>query len=150
MTIRSASLSDSDRLAQLRGAYAEEQKGLEPTDTDFGERFATWFVATWPMSRWQVAEIDGTIVGTVHMFVHVRMPMPGYDPGGWGNVSLVYVQPAHRAAGVGRALILAMEQEARELGLSKLLSKPTVKAAPLYRRCWYEPADSHLVHTIEP
>jgi len=82
------------------------------------------------------------------MFTHSRMPMPTYDPGGCGYISLLYVHPAHRGNGVGARLLRTIEHDALSLGFSKLLLNPTTKAIPLYQRCGYHPADSHMVHDL--
>jgi GNAT superfamily N-acetyltransferase len=102
------------------------------------------------VSCWRIAELERTLVGVVHMFTHVRMPMPNYDPGGWGYVSLLYVQPEHRGNGLGARLLEANEQEARSQGFSKVLLDPTERATPLYHRCGYRRADSYLVHELAP
>lgn len=148
-TIRNAQLSDLPALAALRCSYAAERKGLQPdTDATFTERFAEWYRDTAPISSWRVADTGQTLVGLVHMFTHARMPMPTYDSGGWGYVSLLYVQPEHRGNGLGARLLRTIEQEAVALGFSKLLLNPTAKAIPLYERCGYRSADSYMVHDI--
>lgn len=77
-----------------------------------------------------------------------RMPMPTYDPGGWGYVSLLYVLPTHRGQGLGAQLFYAAERDAMKMGLSRVLLHPTEKAIPLCRRCGYQTADSYMVHSL--
>jgi len=150
-TIRVPNASDIPGLASLRVKYAEEQKDVSAAgDKDFQRRFDAWYNATAAVSCWRIAELDQTLVGVVHMFKHLRMPIPNYDPGGWGYVSLLYVQPEYRGNGLGARLLQAIEQEASSLGFSKVLLNPTEKATPLYHRCGYRPADSHLVHKLAP
>ena len=149
--IRVPNGADIPALASLRGDYAEEQKQVsQASDEDFQRRFDDWYRVTAAVSRWRVAEIDQSLVGVVHMFTHVRMPMPAYDPGGWGYVSLLYVRPEHRGNGLGAQLLHEIEKEARSLGYSAVLLNPTGKALPLYQRCGYRPADSYLVHKLAP
>jgi RimJ/RimL family protein N-acetyltransferase len=56
-----------------------------------------------------VAEVDGRIAG----FVGVG---PSRDPDADGELYVIYVDPAHWGAGVGRELIRAGEARMRELG----------------------------------
>jgi RimJ/RimL family protein N-acetyltransferase len=56
-----------------------------------------------------VAEVDGRIAG----FVGVG---PSRDPDADGELYVIYVDPAHWGAGVGRELIRAGEARIRELG----------------------------------
>lgn len=150
-SIRVPNACDIPGLASLRGEYAEEQRDVSAADDrDFECRFGDWYSSTAAVSCWRVAELERTLVGVVHMFKHLRMPMPNYDPGGWGYVSLLYVQPEHRGNGLGARLLQSIEQEAGLLGFSKVLLNPTEKAAPLYHRCGYRPADSYLVHKLAP
>lgn len=58
-----------------------------------------------------------------------------WDPNGW--VTLLYVAPELAGRGVGRALLGAVEAEARALGLPGLRLKATVTAAPFYRSLGY-------------
>ena len=55
--------------------------------------------------------------------------------------SLVVVAD-HRGAGIGRALIAALEQEARELGVQRL-HLLTTTAAPFFSTMGYAPSDRH-------
>ncbi|GAB3917620.1 hypothetical protein GCM10011575_31220 [Microlunatus endophyticus] len=149
LRIRILQSSDLPVLAALRCSHAEEQKGLSAaSDLQFGDRFSEWYRNTAAVSRWQVADTGVALVGLLHMFTHFRMPMPTYDSGGWGYVSLLYVQPEHRGTGIGGRLLRTIEQDALSLGFSKLLLNPTDKAIPLYRRCGYRPADSYMVHDL--
>lgn len=150
MTIRVAQDADLPALAALRCSYAEEQKGLSAaSDMHFIERFSEWYRSTAAVSRWQVADTGQELTGLVHMFTHFRMPMPTYDSGGWGYVSLLYVRPEHRGDGIGARLLRTVEQDAIALGFSKLLLNPTEKAVPLYKRCGYRAADAYMVHDLQ-
>jgi GNAT superfamily N-acetyltransferase len=84
------------------------------------------------------------------MFVHDRMPMPTYDTGGWGYVSLLYVRRDHRGRGLGTQLLSAVERTAVEMGLSKLLLHPADKAVPLYQRSGHRLASTYMVHNLIP
>lgn len=59
-----------------------------------------------------------------------------WDPNGW--VTLLYVDPTQARRGLGRALLGAVEAEAKLLGLPGLRLKATVTAAPFYRGLGYQ------------
>lgn len=97
-----------------------------PPDPDVRRRVAGWLVAEWPhlfpddtaewyLDEWArgdangaapphcvVAVEDGEIVGTASVVIDDELPGAS-EPGPW--LAAVYVLPAHRGRGAGRALV---------------------------------------------
>jgi GNAT superfamily N-acetyltransferase len=65
-----------------------------------------------------VAELDGEVRGTA-FFTICLDSMYGFQP--YGVVENVIVDPSFRGRGVGRALMVAIEGEARSAGCTKLM-----------------------------
>ncbi len=62
---------------------------------------------------------------------------------GIGEIKRMYVAPAARGRGVGRAVLSALEGEARRLGVRRILLETGIRqtvALALYRRAGYWPA----------
>lgn len=84
------------------------------------DNFRTWIA----QSHVFVAERDGAIVGVAALT-------------GEGEISLNYVRPACRFTGVSRALLLALEERARDLGLQECTLETTQTALQFYRAAGY-------------
>ena len=54
-----------------------------------------------------------------------------------GQVEAVYVLPDRQGEGIGRALLLALEDKARAAGLKRLQLSATLNAVPFYERAGY-------------
>lgn len=65
-----------------------------------------------------VAEVEGKVIG--QMMGVLRDPYPVFEPGRYGHVSDVVVNPKTRRSGVGRALFEAVKQWFRQHGVSYL------------------------------
>lgn len=86
------------------------------------ETVAGWFSA--PSNCGMVAECDGKLVG-VGLVTQA------------GKICLCYVLPEVLGTGVGSALLLALEQQAREWGVSVLKLNSTRTASAFYQRHGY-------------
>jgi GNAT superfamily N-acetyltransferase len=65
----------------------------------------------------------------------------------------MYVQPAYRRTGVGRAVLTALEARARALGYARLRLETGVRqpeAIALYRAAGYEPIEPYGLYRDEP
>jgi len=74
------------------------------------------------------------------------------DPGS-GEVKRMYVEPAARGTGVAAALLRALEDHARDLGISRLLLETGTgqpDAIRFYRREGYEPIEAYGPYRGEP
>jgi GNAT superfamily N-acetyltransferase len=86
----------------------------------------------------------------LNLLVFTRMPRPrsAAVPGGpdrWGYVANVYVLPAARDAGVGRALRDAVLAHADAEGFARLVLSPSERSVPFYERAGFVPATSLMV-----
>ncbi|HKB61288.1 MAG TPA: GNAT family N-acetyltransferase [Burkholderiales bacterium] len=57
-----------------------------------------------------------------------------------GEVRLCYLAPGAQGQGLGKAILGALEEKAREWGLRRLHLESTVSARPFYERVGYRPA----------
>lgn len=96
---------------------------------DWGDR-RSWFefATTQPESRPIVAEADGVLVGTG----------VGTVNGAVGWVGTIWVDPAHRGAGLGRALTEAVIDDLERAGCRTLLLVATDQGRLLYERMGFE------------
>jgi GNAT superfamily N-acetyltransferase len=103
-TIRDASLGDSAAVAALLG-----QLGYPAGADDVAARIRR-LAATG--DRLVVAELGGKVVGLADL--HVSPSLEYDEPA--GKLAALVVDEAHRGSGIGRALVEAMEAEARARG----------------------------------
>lgn len=52
-----------------------------------------------------------------------------------GQIDAIFVRPSHMGRGVGRAMMVYLEAEAKALGVTEMRLDATLNAAPFYRRC---------------
>jgi ribosomal protein S18 acetylase RimI-like enzyme len=87
-----------------------------------------------------VAELDGSVVGAI---AHIRpgAPRSAIYPDDWSVIRMLVVDPAQRGAGIGRQLVTACLQRAREAGAPVIglhTSPIMAHALSLYTRIGFE------------
>lgn len=82
-----------------------------------------------------VAELEGRVVGEAEFVLNGEPPPYGPSL----HLSLLFVHANHAGRGVGRALVQAGEEIARERGCVALTVQPERTAEPFYRRVGFEP-----------
>lgn len=138
MNVRVAGEGDLDALAALRLAWNEEHQGHAIDDPAFVAAFVAWMVAEAPTRTFFLAELDGEPVGMANVKRYERMPAAGMASAGWwGYVGNVFVLPAHRDAGIGAALMEALQAWAWDNGFEHLRLAPSSKAVRFYERLGY-------------
>lgn len=116
-TIRDATEDDLDGVARLYGHEVLNGTAtfeLEPpTRDEMGRRFASVQRHGLP---WLVAELDGAFAG--YAYASPFRPRPAYRYGVEGSI---YVEATARGRGVGRALLEALVERVRAMGLRHVI-----------------------------
>jgi GNAT superfamily N-acetyltransferase len=147
-SIRSAGPEDVAVLTRLREQWAAEQRGGAEDDPGFAEVFSGWFEREAQHRLTWLAEASGTAVGMLNMLVFTRMPKPARRTSCWGYVANVYVDAAHRDAGVGRMLLDAALGHARAHDFVRVVLSPSERSVPFYERAGFAPATSLMVNDL--
>jgi ribosomal protein S18 acetylase RimI-like enzyme len=129
MIIRPATLADAGDLARMNAAFNGE--------SDSAAQIAARLAACAEIETAILAEVDGQIGGFACLRV---VPCVLYaEP--YAELTELYVEPACRRRGVGRALLAHAEQLARARGASELLimtGTGNAAAQALYRAAGYD------------
>lgn len=122
MSIRLAEAEDIDAVAQLWEALVAYHRDLDdslpPAAPQGARRYARRLFDRLddPMARVLVADLDGQVVGYVlGVIVDLAPEMFAQDASGF--LADIYVDAAHRRAGIGTALVAALTAWFREKGL---------------------------------
>ena len=135
--VRVAVTSDVAALARLRYEF---RAGIEPaaeSEPAFVERCTGWMLerlrsgGSW---RCWVGHLRGAIVGTAWLQLIEKLPNPVREPERHGYISSLYVQPVHRGAGLGSALLTACLREADAMAVDAVILWPTPESRSLYVR----------------
>jgi len=89
------------------------------------DNFARWLASG--DNHLVVAELDSVIGGVASLRSD-------------GEIQLCYVAPGSQRVGIGTALLVALESQARASGLRKLVLNSTTGARPFYERNGYSPS----------
>lgn len=116
-TIRDATEDDLDAVARLYGREVLNGTATfelqPPTRDEMARRFAAVKRHDLP---WLVAELDGAFAG--YAYASPFRPRPAYRYGVEGSI---YVEPAARGQGVGRALLKTLIERVRVMGLRHII-----------------------------
>lgn len=145
MLIRPATDEDTDELARLRWEFRIES-GTPATRTyeTFVEEFRAFardaFAdgASW---RAWVADDDGRLVGCAWLRLIERVPHPNktLDERPIAYVTNMFIEPSHRNAGLGRALLDHALDFAREREVDGVVLWPSDRSRPFYERAGFGP-----------
>ena len=94
-----------------------------------------------------VAEANGSVIGFVSVWTRYRSSEPNDDPAENGLVSDLFVSAKHRGGGVGRALLRAAEERARQAGADTLrlwVKAGNSAALSLYSAQGFEQSEIYL------
>lgn len=131
--IRRAVPDDAYTLARLRHEMWNEMDPDRPAASDYRERLFVYWYETLSAGRtvaW-LAEGAAGPVGMVALLLHHHPPVP-ISERRRGYVTAVYVRPESRRQGLGRALMEAAIDFAREQGLQRLELRTSQAGRPLY------------------
>jgi GNAT superfamily N-acetyltransferase len=136
-TVRLASPVDLPAVATLRRAWTEETAGGSIDDPGFERRLADWYQRQGAQRLVWLGELGGKTVGMLNLQVFERMPRPGRDGGSWGYIANAFVLATFRNLGIGRQLLDAAIQHAREHRFSRLVLNPSTRSVPFYVRAGF-------------
>jgi len=147
MRIRDATLADLDFIAAANTALAAESEGqaLDPALLLPGIRAVLDDPA---LGRYYLAEVDGQVTGQL---------MTTYEWSDWRNgvflwIQSVYVLPAHRGAGVFRALFQHLAGLAREdpriCGIRLYVDRDNEAAQEVYARLGLHRSNYGIMETV--
>ena len=100
------------------------------------------YLASGQWSIWVAEDPAGArrLIANAFMQRVDKVPRPYQRPGSWGYITNVYVDPAWRDQGLGRAVMDVAIASARDEGLDTLLLWPSPRAVPFYERAGFAPA----------
>lgn len=149
VSVRVAHDRDVAELARLR-RLMDAEEGFEPGLT-FDDDFARWFRTHGGAFTIVVAELDNRLIGTVWLELVERVPRPAeVDPAPVGYVTFTFVEPAHRNAGVGTAMLDALRRIAVEQRCETLIVWPSERSVSLYERAGFAPPGALLEQVLRP
>jgi L-amino acid N-acyltransferase YncA len=141
--IRPAAAPDADAIARIYNQGIEERSSTFETEPRGAADIERWLASADRLPV-LVADDEGELLGWSR--VSAYSDRSAYS--GVGEVS-VYVDAAARGRGLGRALLEALEQRARELEYWKLVGKlftDNAASAALVERCGWRTVGLHLKH----
>lgn len=149
MKTERASIQDTERLVRARIDYLTEDYGaLDARDAAaIRERLPGYFTAHLNRDLFCYVIRNGDIIVSCAFLLVVEKPMsPAFLNGKTGIVLNVYTQPAYRRRGYARAIMAALLDDARAMGLCAVELKATDDGCPLYRSVGFEDDTSKYHH----
>lgn len=134
-----ATHADAPIIVRHRRAMLEEVSVKH--DPDLVERaFAAWLPSRLGTTYFHwLAERGGIVAGGAGVLLLDWPPSPRDPRGGIGFVYSVYVEPAQRRRGIGRATLMALHEWAQQRGLGALALHASEDGRPLYETLGYLP-----------
>jgi N-acetylglutamate synthase-like GNAT family acetyltransferase len=140
VTIRDARLDDCEAIAPLLGHL-----GYPSSIDEVRRRLARLLESD--VDRCVIAELDGELVGLATL--HVSLTLVDDEPA--AKLSAIVVSGSHRGRGVGRALLEAIETDARSRGCGSIFlttAERRADAHEFYRRLGYAETGRRFAKTL--
>jgi GNAT superfamily N-acetyltransferase len=138
MQVRLASADDVETLGRLLWRWTSERDEPEQSEDDYAFEFRGWCDAHRDTHiPFLAVDGDGTAVGMAWLALLDRVPRPNRRRRLFGDVQSVYVAPEYRSNGIGTALMRALLQHAKDLGLEHVTVHSGVRAVPVYERAGF-------------
>jgi GNAT superfamily N-acetyltransferase len=146
MRIREAGDGDQELVVRMRLAFLAEESGLEAVSEALAADTRRFVLAEHEAGRLRswLAEDGDACVGIVSLVLHAVQPNPRVASDVEGYVVNMYVAPAHRDRGTGRALLDSLEIAARAAGLRRLTLHATAAGRPLYEAAGFTTDDTWM------
>ena len=142
--IRAAHHADAQAIADIYNEGIATRLATFETEPRAAAEIETWLAAGERLPV-LVAEEDGVVLGWARILAYSERPVYA----GVGEVS-VYVTESARGRGIGRALLEALHESARQHGYWKLLGKlftANAASAAMCRRCGWREVGMHHKHS---
>ncbi len=141
LLIRQVTSNDAYTVARLRQRMWDGEHAEPSLPAYREELFVYWHetIRADQATGW-VAELDGAPVGVAMLLFHRHPPRP-YGPILRGYVTGVFVDPAHRRQGIGKALMAALINWSRAQGFGRLELRSSDSGQPLYQSLGFAPRD---------
>jgi GNAT superfamily N-acetyltransferase len=151
VVIRAATGTDVGELARLRWQLYTERESHDEPFPAYAERFAAFAHDALARDDWWawVADDDGTLVAAVWLHAVPRVPAPGHgDPRPMGYLTNMYVEPEHRAMGLGARMIRKLTGHCEAGGFELILTFPAEDAYRFYEQHGFERPPDPVVHRM--
>jgi len=147
VVVRAAVPDDAPALAELRWEFRAARGPAQEDHAAFLARCVPWMrAALGPGGRWRawLAERAGTAIGTAWLQEIDKIPNPTGEAERHAYVSNVYVRPAERGRGTGRALLEAAVARCRRVQPHAVILWPTDRSRTLYERAGFRPPEDMM------
>ncbi len=137
LSIRRATIEDTDQLVQLRLLLFEETGELVQSDAStFAEAIHAFLIKSLPQESFLawIAESDHRIVASSGLVPFERLPVPENLLGKEGYILNMYTLPEWRGQGLATALLQEIISFAKETGIRRLWLHATEVGRPVYEK----------------
>ena len=147
-TIDLATTDDVDALAHLRWELYVEQEGELEAFEGYRDRFVAFARDALATDRWHawVARDASGPVGAMWLHTVER----GKIAGPIGYLTNVYLAPEHRNGGLGSRMLAHVVEWARAERFSCVITWPTPRSRPFYRRGGFDRLDEPFMIELRP
>lgn len=138
--LRKATVEDVPMLCEARRRQLVDE-GLDPV-IDIDEELRRYFegaLADGTIVEW-VLEEEGELVATAALCLMPFLPSYNNPVGTRGYVTNMYTVPSHRGRGIATRMLAVLMDEARGLGLHKVVLQASEMGGPVYERYGFRPS----------
>ena len=135
-TIRVATPSDADALAQLRYALRASTGRATESKTEFIERCSAWMNKHLQSDAWNcwVAELNGQLIGAVWLQLVEKIPNPRAEAEHHAYITNFYIEQEARGSGIGSQLLRTALEWCEGRDVHTVILWPTERSRSLYER----------------
>ena len=151
-TIRVATRSDADALAQLRYALRASTGRATESKTEFIERCSAWMNKHLHSEAWicWVAALNGQLIGAVWLQLVEKIPNPRAEAEHHAYITNFYVEQEARGNGIGSQLLRTALEWCEGRDVHTVILWPTERSRSLYERHGFAVRDDIMELIIKP